>query len=278
MLRRRRTLTRSSPVKRASGRTGFEAAIEARGADRHAGFLLPYLRRDMTVLDCGCGEATITIGLAEALPSGAVVGVDLEEGSFSASRGYAASIGQNNLAFTVADARQLPFHDAAFDAVLCHSVLETLSDPARAVAELRRVTKRGGVVGAASVEYGGIILGGEKTAGPQRFYDIRQRLWRAEGIAEPHMGRRLRGLFEKAEFARVEAFAGYISYGTRDLITAFAHDRTTECRGREFRAAVTRHGIAPAEELIHLAAAWKEWGDDPGAFFAFPWCRVLASA
>jgi len=162
-------------VKRASGRTGFEAAIEARGADRHAGFLLPYLRRDMTVLDCGCGEATITIGLAEALPSGAVVGVDLEEGSFSASRGYAASIGQNNLAFTVADARQLPFHDAAFDAVLCHSVLETLSDPARAVAELRRVTKRGGVVGAASVEYGGIILGGEKTAGPQRFYDIRQR-------------------------------------------------------------------------------------------------------
>jgi len=39
---------------------------------------------------------------------------------------------------------------------------------------------------------------------------------------------------------------------------------------------VTCHEIAPADELIHLAAAWEEWGEDPGAFFAFPWCRVLA--
>jgi hypothetical protein len=25
-----------------------------------------------------------------------------------------------------------------------------------------------------------------------------------------------------------------------------------------------------------LAAAWEKWGDDPTAFFAFAWCRVLA--
>src|SRR5262249_2710673 len=159
-----------------------------------------------------------------------------------------------------------PFRDAAFDVALCHSVLETLGDPARAVAELRRVTKRGGVLGAASVEYSGIILHGQKVAGPRRFYDIRQQLWRAEGTAEPNMGRRLRGLFEQAGFACVKAFADYISYGTPDLVTAFARDRAAECRGREFRAAVTRHAIAPAEELIHLAAAWEEWGEDPGAF------------
>jgi len=111
----------------------------------------------MAVLDCGCGEATITLGLAEAVPNGRVVGVDVEKDSFAAARCHASSTGRNNLAFTLADGRQLPFRDAAFDVVLCHSMLETLGDPTRAVAELRRVTKPGGVVGAASVEYGGLI-------------------------------------------------------------------------------------------------------------------------
>ena len=71
-------------------------------------------------------------------------------------------------------------------------MLETLGDPAPVIAELRRVTKRGGVVGAASVEYDGIIIAGEPTAGPRRFYDIRQQLWRAARIAEPNTGQRLR--------------------------------------------------------------------------------------
>jgi hypothetical protein len=60
-------------------------------------------------------------------------------------------------------------------------MLETLDDPANVMTELRRVTKHGGVVGAASVDYGGLILGGDQTAGPRRFYDIREQVWRAMG-------------------------------------------------------------------------------------------------
>ena len=99
---------------------------------------------------------------------------------------------------------------------------------------------------------------------------------RLQGIAEPNMGRRLRGLFQEAGFCRVEAFADYISDGTPDRVMAFARDRAAECRDQELRATVTGHGIASAEELTHLAARWEEWGEDPGAFFAFAWCRVLA--
>ena len=250
--------------------------MKARGADVYAGFLLPYLRSDMAVLDCGCGEATITLGLAEAVPDGRVVGVDLDKDDLLAARSAAALIGRRNLAWTAADGRRLPFLDAAFDAVLCHSMLETVDDPKNVVTELRRVTKHGGVVGAASVEYGGIILAGEQTAGPGRFYEIRQQVWRAAGIAEPNMGRRLRGVFQEAGFGRVEASADYISYGTPDRVRAFAHDRAAECRDQWLQAAVTRYGIASVEELHHLAATWEEWSNNPGAFFAFAWCRVLA--
>jgi SAM-dependent methyltransferase len=267
---------RSVAVGKGQRRSRIEAAIKTRGAHVYAGFLLPHLRPDMVVLDCGCGEATIAMGLAEAVPAGRVVGIDLETDSLAAARRYAASIGRANLAWAAADGRRLPFHDEAFEAVLCHSMLETLGDPAPVIAELRRVTKRGGVVGAASVEYGGLILAGEQTAGPRRFYDIRQRLWRVAGIAEPNMGRRLRGLFQEAGFGRVEAFADYISYGTPDRVMTFARDRATECRDQELCATVTRHGIASAEELANLATRWEEWGEDPGAFFAFAWCRVLA--
>ena len=257
-------------------RNRIESEIKARSADVYAGFLLPHLRPDMAILDCGCGKATIAMGLAEAVPAGWVVGADLEKDSLPTARRDAASLGLDNLACVAADGRRLPFDDAAFDAVLCHSMLETLSDPASVVGELRRVTKSDGVVGAASVEYGGLILAGEWTAGPQRFYEIRQQLWRAAGIAEPNMGHHLRGLFQKAGFGRVEAFADYINYGTPDRVVAFARDRAAECRGQELRAAVTCHGIASGAELTHLAAQWEEWGEDPTAFFAFAWCRVLA--
>ena len=254
----------------------IEAAIAARPAAVYADFLLPHLQPGMIVLDLGCGRATISMGLAGVVPNGRVIGVDIKESCLALARRDAASMGCNKLAFTAADGRQLPFHDGVFDAVFCHSVLETLNDPASVVAELRRVIGRGGAVGAASVEYGGIILAGAELAGPRRFYDIRQQWWRAEGIAEPNMGRLLRGLFQKVGFRRVEAFAHYISYGTPDRITAFAHDRAAECRDRRLNAAVARHGIASTEELTRLAACWEEWGRDPGAFFAFPWCRVLA--
>ena len=254
----------------------IDAAIAARGAAVYADFLLPHLRADLIVLDLGCGQATISMGIAETVPNGRVVGIDIDRGNLAVARRDAAAIGHGNLAFAAADGRQLPFRDGAFDAVLCHSMLETLRDPASVVVELRRIIRRGGVIGAASVEYGGIIIGGTETASPQRFYDIRQQLWRAEGIAEPNTGRRLRGLFHEAGFSRVEAAAHYISYGTRDRIIAFARDRAAECRDRRLQTTVTRQGIASPEELTHLATSWEEWGRDPGAFFAFPWCRVLA--
>jgi ubiquinone/menaquinone biosynthesis C-methylase UbiE len=237
----------------------IEAALAARSAAVYADFLLPHLRAHMIVLDLGCGQATISMGVAEVVPHGRVLGVDIDRAGLAAARGDAATIGCGNLAFAAADGRQLPFRSGVFDAVLCHSMLETLNDPTSVITEVRRVMKRGGIVGAASVEYGGIILGGRRTTDQQRFYDIRQQLWRAESIAEPNTGRRLRGLFQEAGFSRVEATAHYISYGSRDRIIAFARDRAAECRDQRLQTSVARQGIASAEELTRLAASWEEW-------------------
>jgi SAM-dependent methyltransferase len=115
-------------------RSEIEREIEARSATVYAGFFLRQLQPDMLVLDCGCGTATITIGLAKALPVGTVIGIDLAKDSLAAARRHASVMGRQNLFCAAADGRRLPFPEAAFDAVLCHSVLETVGN----LANLRR--------------------------------------------------------------------------------------------------------------------------------------------
>ena len=78
-------------------RSEVETAIERRGAEVYAGFLRRHLRPDMVVLDCGCGKATIALGLAEAMPDGRVVGVDLDQGSLTIAGRYAAAMERRNL-------------------------------------------------------------------------------------------------------------------------------------------------------------------------------------
>lgn len=48
--------------------------------------------------------------------------------------------------FRVASALKLPFHNNSFDVVLCTEVIEHVEDPIKAISELYRVVKKGGVV------------------------------------------------------------------------------------------------------------------------------------
>lgn len=81
------------------------------------------------VLDVGCG-AKPYYPFFEPYAD-AYVGVDVSE---------------NANADLVGTVESLPVEDASFDVVLCTQVLEHCDDPARAVAELRRVVKPGGRV------------------------------------------------------------------------------------------------------------------------------------
>jgi tRNA G46 methylase TrmB len=103
-------------VEQAVTREDVESAIKTRGADVYARFLLRHIRPDMAVLDCGCGEGTITLGLAEAVPEGRVVGLDLKQRELVAARRSAAALRLNNLSWTAADGRRMPFCNEEFDA------------------------------------------------------------------------------------------------------------------------------------------------------------------
>jgi ubiquinone/menaquinone biosynthesis C-methylase UbiE len=101
---------------------------------------LPHAAR---VLDAGCGTGGLARRLQQIDPGLALTLCDASPAMLARTGGIAA-------ARQLADVRRLPFADAAFDAVVCTWVLETLpGGTAQAMAELLRVLKPGGLLGVA---------------------------------------------------------------------------------------------------------------------------------
>ena len=131
--------------------------LSRRSAGKEAAFFLPQLRPGMRLLDCGCGPGSITLGLAAAVAPAPVVGVDLNAADIAAARALATRRGVSNVSFVVASVYALPFPDATFDAAFAHALLQHLGEPGRALKEVRRVLRPGGVAGLSDADYGSAL-------------------------------------------------------------------------------------------------------------------------
>jgi SAM-dependent methyltransferase len=97
-----------------------------------------------TVLDVGCGNGAYLAELTRRGFGGRVLGADLSLGMLAAARERVAAVAPVAPALAAADAAALPFRDGAAGLVLAPHMLYHLPDPAAALRELRRVTRRGG--------------------------------------------------------------------------------------------------------------------------------------
>jgi ubiquinone/menaquinone biosynthesis C-methylase UbiE len=238
----------------------------------YADFLLPHLSDETDLVDVGCGDGELTVDLARSVRS--VVGIDVNEADLYQARGRASGEGVGNATFEVADVYALGLADGVAGAVLGHSVLEALDHPRRAVAEMRRVLRWGGVVGVASVEYGGLTLAGPHEDLLRRFYAIREELWVREG-ADPYLGRRLRGLLSESGFADVEATTKAIPYGTTELVATFGRGRAHDCEDPWYVTSAVEADLATSAEIDQMHDAWLEWAESPASYASFTWCRAL---
>jgi ubiquinone/menaquinone biosynthesis C-methylase UbiE len=247
----------------------------ARRASTHAAFFLPHLRPGMSLLDGGCGPGSMTSDLAAVVSPGEVVGIDVEPSQVDLATGEAAERGVSNARFQVADLYALPFPAQSFDAVFLHGVLEHLQDPVRALCEVRRVLRRGGVLGTRHADFGGFIL--EPAPAPlDQFAKLFERLMLHNGT-HPRAGRHQVRWLREAGFSKVEASASY------DCWT-----RTPEETGRcaaflarlvgdsPFSAQLMAAGLADRATLQELSRRFVEWGKNPDAFAAEAWGEAVA--
>jgi ubiquinone/menaquinone biosynthesis C-methylase UbiE len=96
-------------------------------------------------LDVGCGNGAFTETLiAKAAPS-EVAGIDPSEGQLAYAR---TRSGAKRATFQMAGAQDIPFADNSFDAAVMPLVISFVPDPVKAVAEMKRMVRPGGTVGA----------------------------------------------------------------------------------------------------------------------------------
>ena len=98
------------------------------------------------VLDIGCGTGHLTFAVARRSGSGELRGVDVAQPYIEHAKRHNQDA---RIVFEVADACALPYPDRSFDRVLSLLVLHFVPQAEQAIAEMRRVAKPGGVVGAA---------------------------------------------------------------------------------------------------------------------------------
>lgn len=96
------------------------------------------------LLEVGTGTGLHARWLLENTPA-TYVGVDASDAMLGIARRRLLPFG-GRFTLGIADAHRLPFGDGAFDAAFCSGTLHHLNDPARGVAEIVRVVRRGGRV------------------------------------------------------------------------------------------------------------------------------------
>lgn len=213
-------------------------------------------------LDVGCGPGALTGELVMRLGPEAVSAVDPSEPFVAAVRERYPGVDMQR-----AGAEKLPFPDQAFDATLAQLVVHFMKDPVAGLAEMRRVTRRHGVVAACVWDHAG-------DHGPLApFWEAARQLdpevddeSQLPGVREGHLGE----LFQEAGLHQVEetsltvavehrTFDDWWEPFTLGVGPAGAYVTSLDPKRQVKLGEVTREKL-PAAPFVLTAPAWAARG------------------
>ena len=257
---------------------GHSAAVlsahSRRRAADSAAYLLAHLSAGMDLLDVGCGPASITADLAERVAPGRVVALDAASDALRAARATLSERGlSEQVELTCGDVMALPFEDASFDVVHAHQVLQHLADPVGALAEMRRLTRPGGIVAVRDAVYSAMTWFPEP-AGMEQWRSVYMATARANG-GEPDAGSRLLSWARAAGFTDVTASASTWCYATPADRTWQSQTWAQRCL-TSFGPRAVELGLADRADLEAMAQGWRQWGASEDAWFVVVHGEVLA--
>ncbi len=103
--------------------------------------VLPYLTKDMKVLEIGCGTGQLTFLLADKVDK--LIATDFSENMISICKKNNEC---KNVKFKVEDAHDLTFSDDKFDAVVIANVMHIVPNSDKVLSEIKRVLKKDGIL------------------------------------------------------------------------------------------------------------------------------------
>lgn len=112
------------------------------------------LDRNMAVLELACGTGILSVQLAGSVKM--LEATDFSEEMIKQAKRKCHS---SRLHFSVQDATSLPYAPKTFDAVVISNALHIMPEPEKALAEIRRVLKPGGILIAPNFTAAGSLSG-----------------------------------------------------------------------------------------------------------------------
>jgi ubiquinone/menaquinone biosynthesis C-methylase UbiE len=111
------------------------------------------LAPDCLIADIGCGSGEITSRLAGLYPRADLIGIDILEHTVDLARGRYAALAPR-VQFRQGDAFELKLPSGHYDLVVCRHVTQSIPEPERVFAEMKRICKPGGWLHVLSEDYG----------------------------------------------------------------------------------------------------------------------------
>jgi len=243
-----------------------------RTAANSAAFLLSHLRPSDAILDVGCGPGTITADLAHCVPEGTIIGVDRSSDVVhQAQLDHGAVV---NLSFRAGDVYSLEFEDASFDVVYAHQVLQHLSEPVAALAEMRRVLRPGGLVAVRDGDYGAFVWWPPDRA-LDRWMEIYQQITVRNG-AHANAGRQLHTWVDDAGFTDLVVSSSNWTFHRDDERAWWGETWAERVETSEFARQGLEYELTTTDELAEIARAFRQWSLDPRGNFIVVSGEVIA--
>jgi SAM-dependent methyltransferase len=232
-----------------------------RTAENSCAYLLPHLRPDMTLLDVGCGPATITADLAKQVAS--VVGIDPSRSVIDEARRDFPS-----LDLRVDD---LFTHDGHYDVVHAHQVIHHVGDP---VAGLRRMAELGHLVAVRDADYTAFQW---EPASPalDAWRELYLAVARRNGGA-PDAGRHLLRWAHEAGLRDITYTTSTWTFATQEDVTWWAGTWVDRALQSSFADQAVEYGLASREDLQAISDGWRAWGREPHAHITLLHGELLA--
>ncbi|MBB5873837.1 ubiquinone/menaquinone biosynthesis C-methylase UbiE [Allocatelliglobosispora scoriae] len=244
-----------------------------RTAANSAAYLLPSLKPGLSLLDVGCGPGTITLDLAALVAPGRVTAAEVTEEALALTRAEAAKHGVETVDFAVADVHALDFPDDTFDVVHAHQVLQHVADPVRALREMRRVVKPGGIVAARDSDYAAFAWFPQLPE-LDEWMALYQRIARSNG-GEPDAGRRLLSWARAAGFTEVEATASTWCYADDETRTWWGGMWADRIVHSDMARQALSAGEASEADLARLSEGWRAWSTAEDGWFTILHGEIL---
>jgi len=159
------------------------------------------LPAEPAILDAGCGTGEGASRLAELFPHARVLGVDiLDQHLALATRRYAHLSAR--LAFEHQSVYELRAADGAYDLTVCRHVIHSIPYPERVLAELKRVTRRGGYLHIIAEDYGMLHFQRGELDLAQFWHDVPASFGAATGT-DLYIGRNIFGLLTDLDLEEI---------------------------------------------------------------------------